>query len=235
MSTGIDSCISILWRSGGGSTMTAARRMAAWIASDTPRLQRIPLACTPLLRKLDRFGIGDQADLAEAGPVELSHHLHHVSVADRLVGTHENPLLIAIFRYGHQFRRECVEPDLGILKKYTTILLDGDGQRLVVALERLRPGLRKLDRHADGEKRGGDHEDDEQHQHDVDERCHIDLAHGREDLAAPAPAAAAAQRSKARSHPQSSLSSPKPDEPSRLMPARPAAATRWRRIRRRNS
>ena len=189
--------------------MTAARRIAAWIASDTWRLQRIPLVRTPsYCGSLTDLEVGDQADPAEPGPVELSHHPHHVSVADRLVGTHENPLLIAIFRYGHQFRRQCVEADLGILQEQTTVLLHRDGQWLIVALERLRAGFRQLDRNADGQEGRGNHEDDEQHQHDVDERCHIDLAHRRKDFAAPAASTAASQGSKARSHPENSLSSP---------------------------
>ena len=53
--------------------------------------------------------------------------------------------------------------------------LDGDVGRLVRLLLRRRGRGRQIDRQVDGRERRRDHEDDQQHQHDVDERRHVDL------------------------------------------------------------
>jgi hypothetical protein len=38
-------------------------------------------------------------------------------------------------------------------------------------------GLRQVELQARGHQRRGDHEDDQQHQHDVDQRRHVDVTH----------------------------------------------------------
>ena len=69
---------------------------------------------------------------------------------------------------------------------------DGDGQRLLLSPSAARSAavFGKLHRHADRHQRGRDHEDDQQHQHHVDEGRDVDLGH-RAGAPAAAPAASA--------------------------------------------
>ena len=55
--------------------------------------------------------------------------------------------------------------------------LDGEIDRLVRPLLRLRIRRRQVDRHVDGGERRRHHEDDQQHQHHVDERRDVDVMH----------------------------------------------------------
>ncbi len=62
----------------------------------------------------------------------------------------------------------------------------------LVLIEALGLRLRQVDRHADREQRRRHHEDDQQHQHDVDHRGDVDFGHDRRGHAAAAPDSAAA-------------------------------------------
>ena len=53
-------------------------------------------------------------------------------------------------------------------------------------VERAGAAFGQVDRHARNQKGRGDHEDDQKHQHHVNERCHIDLRHRCAAAAAPA-------------------------------------------------
>ena len=73
-----------------------------------------------------------------------------------------------------------------VLQEDLAVAIDRDGQRLAVGVQRLGVGLRQIDRHARRHQRRGDHEDDQQHQHHVDQRRDVDL--GQRPVAAAADA-----------------------------------------------
>jgi biopolymer transport protein TolR len=64
-----------------------------------------------------------------------------------------------------------------IVDEQTSLLVDRQLHRLLILVERLGAAVGQVDRHARGEQRRGDHEDDKQHQHHVDERRDVDVRH----------------------------------------------------------
>src|SRR3984893_13648330 len=115
-----------------------------------------------------------------AGRREPPHHPHHRTVIYFLIATHINAFLEAAaagIGDSLELRHQLVDLDLAILQKDLPLNVHRDGERLAILVERLGLALRQVERHADGEQRRRHHEDDEQHQHDVDARRHVDLAH----------------------------------------------------------
>ncbi len=149
---------------------------------------RGPTAGLPGSRR--RRGLfGQQRDLGEAALGDRAHHLHDPAVGEILVAAHEDAPLRVVLGDRLQLVDEIGDIDRLVLQEDRAVGLDRDGQRLAVAVQRLGVGLRQIDRHAGGHQRRGDHEDDQQHQHHVDQRRDVDLR--QRPVAAPAPAAAA--------------------------------------------
>ena len=59
----------------------------------------------------------------------------------------------------------------------TTGVVDRYVDRLLLLLQRLGAAVGQVNRHASGQERRGHHEDDQQHQHHVDQRGHVDVRH----------------------------------------------------------
>jgi len=103
------------------------------------------------------------------------HHLHHFAVRHRLVRAQENArVLLALGRRIKRGGQELAS-DGSLAEREGEIGLDREIERLLRPRLRLRRGGRQVDRN--GRKRRRHHENDEQHQHDVDERRYVDLVH----------------------------------------------------------
>ena len=76
------------------------------------------------------------------------------------------------------FGPEVVHVDWIVSQINELILVDGDDDLLFGDFMHAL-GLRNIDFDAGLEDGGGDHEDDQQDEHDVDERDHVDLGQGR--------------------------------------------------------
>src|SRR5271163_1689027 len=83
-------------------------------------------------------------------------------------------LILGLFELRPDFRAELVDIDGNVGEIDELVLVDGDDEaRLVDFLYGLRLG--DVDFDAGLEDRSGDHENDEQHKNNVDERDHVDL------------------------------------------------------------
>src|SRR5690606_38212850 len=120
---------------------------------------------------------GDETDVAIAGAGNGTHDLHHGAVIAGPVATYENALLIAGGGDRLQLGNELVERDLGILQENLALGIDRHRERILVGGQCLGLALRQVERYARRQKRRRHHEDDRKHEHDVDERRHVDLAH----------------------------------------------------------
>src|SRR5581483_4572393 len=67
--------------------------------------------------------------------------------------------------------------DLGGAEEQAPVAGDGQHQLLLLVLHLLRRGARQVDLDAALDQRRGHHEDDQEHQHDVDQRRHVDVRH----------------------------------------------------------
>src|SRR5947208_15851969 len=117
----------------------------------------------------------DQRDLEIAGVAQQVHHLHQVAIADGLVGAQIDALVLfpvrgAVERGGQRVARDDV-----LAHRDRQIRFHGHEHRLVRARLWLDGARREIDAEIDGCERGGDHEDDQEHQHHVDERRDVDL------------------------------------------------------------
>src|SRR5690348_9167984 len=173
MSTGIASVDSILV---DGSVTNSHTSSARCRSVDMVS----PVRMTPSSRPLLDFR--HQPDLAETGGGEPRHHLHDRAVIELAIAAHEDALVepaAARLRDRLELVDELVDRGrLGAaLQEDFAFEVDRDGQRLLVLADALGLGLRQVDRHADREQRRRDHEDDQQHQHDVDHWRHVDVAH----------------------------------------------------------
>jgi hypothetical protein len=94
-------------------------------------------------------------------------------------GAHEHPLVGLLLVHGLELGPELGEVELGFAEEHFALGVDRDDQRLVLAPNLLSAGLGQVDRHADLQQRCRHHEDDQQHEHDVDQRGHVDVGDRR--------------------------------------------------------
>src|SRR5579864_4504138 len=118
-----------------------------------------------------------QADPAEAGLVDQPHHLAHPLVLQPAVALQHDLLVRCLVVNALQRPRHLAVGHPVLADEDAAVLLDRDGELLAVLrhlLGHLRLGQRDVD--ALLQHRRDDHEDDQQHQADVDQGSHVDLA-----------------------------------------------------------
>ena len=106
---------------------------------------------------------------------QLVQHRDHLAVGGLLVAAqmHHAGGVVAHLEL-HQLH-QIGGVDLFGAERQFAVLADNHDDRLL-GIERMRRlGLRQLHFHAGGEQRRRDHEDDQQHQHDVHQRRHVDV------------------------------------------------------------
>src|SRR5215813_10944093 len=84
-------------------------------------------------------------------------------------------LLMVQVRYGIDRTRKIGSGDGFVANREAQIALDGEEERLVGSRLRFGCGDRQIDADIDRRERCGDHKNNEQHQHDVDEWRDIDF------------------------------------------------------------
>ncbi len=174
ISTGSASLSMTSKASGLPSDTSAQVRTSACRTADVTRLVFIARALLVLLRQRN------EADILEAGVLDARHHLRR---SRRKAPLHRRARRCA--RYSRSWRSPRAWPrshpagSAVSCRKISPLAgLTETRDRLRFGIQRLGLGFRQVDRHADRHHRRGDHEDDQEHQHDVDERRHVDLAHG---------------------------------------------------------
>src|SRR5947209_8841035 len=105
------------------------------------------------------------------------HHDGERPEGNVLIGAQVNDLVLWITNTAAQSVGDFIHVHRIVAEKHALLLIDGDDQAL---LRDLLHSLRLGHAHVDaGLQDGrGDHEDDEQHQHYVDEGCDVDVGHG---------------------------------------------------------
>src|SRR5215471_3026277 len=134
------------------SVMSAPRKIQACSNAEARNPASLsPRASTgkPVRRPKELFAvrfrlgdIGDEPDMGEPRGAQEPHDLHHAPVVDRLVAADEDALVVAVRRDGGKPRNEIVLRHGRVLKINPTVAADGDGKRLAILAERLRPRLR---------------------------------------------------------------------------------------------
>jgi hypothetical protein len=121
-------------------------------------------------------GLGDDADITDAGLEQGVHHAGKDAEEDLFVAAVENGVLL-LFELGLYFSAELVDVD-GIVADINFLrFVDGDDQsQFGDFLDGMGFGDVELD--AGLQDGGGDHEDDQKDEDDVDERDHVDLGEG---------------------------------------------------------
>src|SRR5690606_14957391 len=112
---------------------------------------------------------GHKADILETGGGNAGHDFHDGAVIGSLVTAHENALLIARLGDGLEFRHHFFDGDFGFLQVDLALAVDRNGDRLRVGVHGLGLRIGQVNRHANRQKRRGNHEDDEENEHHVDE------------------------------------------------------------------
>jgi hypothetical protein len=117
----------------------------------------------------------DQRDLQVACVAEEVHHVHQFAISNRAVGAQKDALLAIVTRVPienplQRFARRRIVSDCE-----REVALDGQEYGRVGSWLRLRVGHGQFDRHIDGGERRRHHENNEQHQDDVDERGDVDI------------------------------------------------------------
>src|SRR5712691_13215280 len=129
---------------------------------------------------LERAGahrrLSDEADLHDSHALASGHHPADEFVARLPVAADVDLGLGLPFR---DFRQpDEQQPVLGdelVVPEQVAVPVDGDDDVLGLGLRRLVSFLRQLDGNALDDHRNRDEEDDQQHQHDVDERGRVDV------------------------------------------------------------
>jgi hypothetical protein len=122
------------------------------------------------------FRVGDEAHVLDAGLTELVHRAHHGAVLGVLIGLDQDDALRFAVENVLDALAQLVLADGHAVDEEAALGVDGD-DRLVLGF-----GLvgaigcdGQLDVCALLQQRGHNHHDDEQHQHHVHERGHIDV------------------------------------------------------------
>src|SRR5512139_984516 len=121
--------------------------------------------------------LGDHAKFFDPGVPDLRDDLHHEAVRDGAVGAEVHlpvrPLRHDLLeRPGQTVELHGLPPD-----EDPVVRVDRDDETLLVAAHCLGAGLRQVHVHPLGEHGSRDHEDDEEHQHHVDQRRDVDIRH----------------------------------------------------------
>src|SRR5690554_1717948 len=145
------------------------------------RLYRIEAAGPrgPRRAGVSAFRNRDEAHLGDAGVARLGHHLGDELVARVAVGAQVQLGLRFLLRGLAQPLRHGVAADRLVVPVQLALAVHGQRDRVRLLVRGLAGGLGQVDLHGVREQRRRDHEHDQQHQHHVDERDHVDLAHLR--------------------------------------------------------
>src|SRR5207253_7888761 len=122
-----------------------------------------------------RGRLGHQADARQARVVHRPHDAHHLAVRHGLIGAHVELAVGTRRRDRGELGGELLGRHGRVVQVELPALPHVHDQLLLLPAERAGGHLRQVDRHALLEDRRGHHEDDEQHQHHVDERRDVDL------------------------------------------------------------
>src|ERR1041385_7758471 len=118
----------------------------------------------------------DQTDVVEADLAAGLEDVEHRAVFHQLVALDRDLAVGGALMDGFQLRLHLLLADDGRTEIDAAVRLDRDLQLLVGVRRPLRLlGHRQVDRHAFLQHGRDDHEDDQQHQADVDQRSHVDL------------------------------------------------------------
>ena len=122
------------------------------------------------------FAVGHQADVLDPRLPELVHRGHHGGVLDFLVRLDQHHFLFLVLERVVDLGRQLAFPNRLGVQVEVLVRSDGD-HRLVVRLRVVGDVVRRrqLDVDALLQQRRDQHHDDEQHQHDVNERRHVDV------------------------------------------------------------
>src|SRR3989441_8099904 len=173
-----------------GRRSTVPCRSAASACARRPRQRRgisprdrAPPSCQPSpgrrsrtpgvgISPLDRLRLRDEPDVAHTGRADHGEHLDHARIGDPPVGSKVHPS----GPFGsHQRTEGGSEVRIGqggLLDEDPPLPVEGDDEPLL-RLEWARFHARQAHVHAPLHDGRGDHEDDEQHEGDVDERRHV--------------------------------------------------------------
>ena len=144
-----------------------------------------PGGCQPAILGFDRSrGIGHKADPVQAGLVGQAHHLNNAAIGHLCIGPQAQFGVWLGLRCLAQGLCELLGSDRLVSKKNLPRAVDdqSEGARRLARLGGRALGQVKLDR-ARQQGRGQD-EDNQEHQHHVDQGCDIDLADGLRSLGA---------------------------------------------------
>ena len=122
---------------------------------------------------LDR--LGDDADVGDAGLLDGIHDGGEGAKGDALVGSEVNDALGGVgFAGGSEERWKLIDVDGLVLQEDVLLAVDGDDHAL---FGELIDGARLGDRDLDSglENRCSEHEDEQKHKNDVDQRRDVDL------------------------------------------------------------
>jgi hypothetical protein len=118
-------------------------------------------------------GLGDDADVGDAGNAELIDNSGEDPKRNGLIGAEEDGF-VGTFELFFDARGKLVDVDGIVADVDELIFVDGDDDFLLVDfLDGV--GFGDVDFDAGLEDRCGDHEDDEEDEDDVDERNHVDV------------------------------------------------------------
>src|SRR5690606_29622036 len=159
----------------------------------------------PSWRSAVLFLEGYEAEIAVACCRDARHHLPDGAIVRRFVAAHIDAFVITGGSDRLELGDDFFQRDFRLLKIYLALTVHGNRDRLRFGVERVRLGFRKIDRHADRQKRSRHHENDQQHEHDVDEWGDVDLRY--QGFTPPAPAAAPTSRLPGYGHPHYAYSS----------------------------
>src|SRR3989454_5854359 len=131
---------------------------------------RLPPAARRARRRL-----GDEADLEDPGALAGVHHPADELVAPVLVAADVDLGLGNLHRDLLELVEQLAVVDELVVPEHAAVLVDGDDDVLRLGLRRQISFLRQLHRNRADDHRNGDEEDDQQHQHHVDQRRGVDV------------------------------------------------------------
>src|SRR3569623_1268783 len=159
------------------ATSTSTPACSANVTSIPTLLPRRPrrISCRSKVVSLQR--VGDHPQLVDARLLHGGHDLHHVAVQQILVGEQVQLYVRVQLGVVLQHLLDVVPGDLQLAQEDALVLGDGQDQLTLVVGDGLGFGLWQVHVDAVLLHRRGDHEDDQQHLHDVDQRGDVDLGY----------------------------------------------------------
>src|SRR3989338_4944532 len=131
------------------------------------------------LRTMLLFRARDHADPLHAGLLRHRHHLYHFAVTELLISLDQKIFVLFALIDRHQFCGEFVHCNgrSGVAQKNVALVVYRQNQILGRSLDLLRGGFGELYRQTLLQQGGGDHENNQKHQHHIDKRSDVDLCH----------------------------------------------------------